>query len=431
MFPPELCRKLSDLQANAPMHSYSLSKSMIENELGMPINEAFDQFEKTPIASGSIAQIHRGVYLGQTVAVKVRHPNVEEQIMIDFDLMNAVVRIIESLPGLDWLNLSESMAQFSHTIAGQVRLDIEGKHLAMFNTNFRNWDDIYFPRPILLTESVLIESFIEGERVSDTVETLRSRAIDHELDYSHFAVTRGEDLYLKMLLQDNLMHADLHPGNIIINGVSFPGAPEPTELSARNRNRDIPIYTLTLVDAGMVATLTSEEQTNFIGLLEAMGEGRGDEAADYVLNFSSNPPKANKAFKEDMIKLFQQICKGYGTNTGVGIVLRGILNLVRIHKVTIESNYATLVMNALCLDGLSSMLLPAYNVLDGAKSLLRLNRFSRKLPRFLAKPMMKAALPIVQVVKRFEDRKFLKRLKDELQTKYTLHAVHQTSRDVQ
>ena len=99
---------------------------------------------------------------GRDVAVKVRHPDVEIQIKLDFIIMKFLASVIERLPGLGWLHLSESLTQFSHTIAAQTRLDIEGKHLEIFNENYRTWDDVFFPSPLILTDSVLVESFEQG-----------------------------------------------------------------------------------------------------------------------------------------------------------------------------------------------------------------------------------------------------------------------------
>jgi len=165
----------------------------------------FESFTEIPIASGSIAQVYRAKLGGMDVAVKVRHPNVVNQIKIDFIIMRWIASFIDSTPGLDWLNLSNSLSQFSETIAAQTRLDVEGKHLILLNRNFKKWKNIGFPRPIVLSESVLIESFELGSSVSEYTEIYKSNDKDKKLhsltlDLAHFILTYGEDLYLKMLL---------------------------------------------------------------------------------------------------------------------------------------------------------------------------------------------------------------------------------------
>lgn len=282
------------------------------------------------------------------------------------------------------------------------------------------------------------------------------------LSLAHFIVTRGEALYMKMLLEDNFMHADLHPGNILVSpcgGESVDadtaeaavetdsvvghtdthhqhkehrgrhtkiGAPEHVYSNKQNNRNNINnVKTvlgranneLMLVDAGMVARLTKDQQTNFIGFLESLGEGNGLEAADYVLNFSATPivdDSKRAAFRKDMQALFSRICKGYGNNVNAGEVLRGVLTLVRVHRVTVEANYATLIVNALCLDGLATSLLPSYNILDGAKLLLRANRRIKRLPLpdKILQGLRKFFMPLASWLKHRSDAKHLQYLQN-------------------
>lgn len=403
MFPRELCKHLANLQDQAPSHSYYYTKQQVEQEFGRPMSEIFEDFDKLPIASGSIAQVYRARYQHEKVAVKVRHPGVEEQIKMDFDIMIGVSRWIESFKGLEWLSLSESMIQFSHTISSQTNLITEGESLLRFEENFKDWIDVVIPLPKVMKSSVIIETFVEGKSVSHALKEKPLQDLFY-LDTMHFIVTRGEDLYFNMLLKDNFVHADLHPGNILYHR-EFPN----------NNLTQRPKLIMQMVDAGMVAELTENQQKNFIGLMEALGEGRGDEAADYVLQFSSSTekftPSQRAGFKADMMELFRTTVKGYHHDVDIGIVLRAILELVRRHRITIEANYATLVLNALCLDGMAQSLLPTYNVLDGAKYLLKLNRLTKNLPFGLAPKMRRTFWPVILWLKQKADQHFLNKLK--------------------
>jgi len=125
----------------------------------------------------------------------------------------------------------------------------------------------------------------------------------------------------------------------------------------------------------MVASLKGAEQRNFVGLLVSMGRGDGKAAARFVLSFSDAQtcvdPVAVAAFTNAMGNFFTAHCRGYGTGIDLASVLRGVLALVRENGVRVDVNYATLIMNALCLDGLAKALLPDYNVMDAAAPLLR------------------------------------------------------------
>ena len=288
------------------------------------------------------------------------------------------------------------------------------------------------------------------------------------------------------------MHADLHPGNILVrssvrgwtqggcgasasssgsyistataNTAAVEGKkgsfhstikPRPTRTnssttnsgSSRSNSKIVtPEYSIVMVDAGMVARLTPLEQQNFIGLLTAMGDGDGAAAARFILAFAphvssvdtspsgattvatggesqsherghhssqsssssrvhSGPYSSSTraSFTADMVTLFRVSCRGYRHETDLGQVLRGILSLCRTHHISIPANYATLVMNALCLDGMAKALLPDYNVLDGAEILLKMNKIVSRVPvPFLRRWL----LPIAYFFKRRHDAKF-------------------------
>lgn len=232
------------------------------------------------------------------------------------------------------------------------------------------------------------------------------------------------------------MHADLHPGNILLDlmgGVnpdsdssSVSLALIPTDESAdRESIKRISISTLgiTLVDAGMVAKLSPDESTNFIGLLCALGDGNGKIAGRCALQFSKESlltEEEENAFVNDMDELFRERCRGYGTNVDVGHVLRGVLGLIRKHRVRIDANYATLVVNCLCVESLAQRTCPTYNLLDAAKPLLKsfqglcYNKKDGTLntnPSRLQKGWFHLSLPFAYFKKRLSDTAFFAREK--------------------
>lgn len=190
--------------------------------------------------------------------------------------------------------------------------------------------------------------------------------------------------------------AVLYVGNIIVR-------------SDRNDNPS-----LVLVDAGMVAQLTNSEKRNFIGLLECIGIGNGVEAAMYIMDFSVNnnyPIELRRRFTDEISSFFTATTKGYGKGVDIGTTLRGILTLVRKYQISIDANYATIIMNALCLDSLAHMLMPTYNIIDGAKPLLQTHRFCKKLlGSFTSTYLTKLTLPISLLFKMKADDSFYKTL---------------------
>lgn len=439
MFPEALCDKLSILHANAPAHSWEYSETILESSLGLAkgsLDLVFDDFEQEPIASGSIAQVHRAVLEGKLIAVKIRHPNVARLIEMDFRIMAALARIFDYIPALSWLHIRESVEQFSHTMSAQSYLNVEAHHLEVLNHNFRNWPRVQFPRPFYANAACIMESFEPGSIVTSVIDkyndmadyinigniqgylqTEKKRKIakkgmngfveGHDvmpLAMKSFIVTTGLGLYLKMLLLDNLLHADLHAGNIIL------------DFHTKKRGFD---GRVTLVDAGMVAQLTEDESSTFVGLLSSMGEGDGRMAAKFALQFSIEndlSAEQEQSFCDDMAILFDERCQGYGTHVDVGHVLRGVLSLIRKHQVRIDANFATLTINILCLESLASQVCPPYNLLDSARPLLQSYRricYTKEgepIPKEKRSSLANFWLSLKYLSKQKADRRFFRRL---------------------
>ena len=286
MFPDVFCQALSQLHNEAPAHDWKRSQSELEQALQLAPNTlplVFDVIDPQPLASGSIAQVHRAVLNQEWVALKIRHPRVAELLQLDFCLMAMTATWVDRLvPGLRWLCLRESVDQFSSTMAAQADLHVEAHHLELLNTNFAAWPQVNFPHPIFASDAVIIETFEAGRIVTSVLkeyqvqaQQLHQRATAHPkrrqqrswpwsrrptivqvddhhpddpdaytvqepndptsttpewtaamahaaahvqghelvpLEVARFIVTTGVGIYLKMLLVDNLMHADLHPG---------------------------------------------------------------------------------------------------------------------------------------------------------------------------------------------------------------------------
>lgn len=291
------------------------------------------------------------------------------------------------VPAFKFLHLKATVAQFMQAIAVQARLDIEARYLSEMGRNFagRAWRDIILPKPLFATSDVIIETFVPGKPVG----ALRGKL---SRSSARFIVNRGQDAYIKMLMVDRFMHADMHPGNMLVD-ISETGET---------------VEALVLVDLGMVARLSAEEQTNFVGMMRSLGNGDGVSAAAYILRFCSPGKQAcveacAESFSNDIVSLFKRVCRGFGTGTKFGEVLRGVMLLVRRHKVTISANYATLVVNALCLDGLAADLAPDYNLLDGMSSLLRLSWLGQTP---LGAIFVRALYPVVSFLKVSSDQRF-------------------------
>lgn len=368
LFPRDLCTQLSKLHTKAPEHSFAYTKKTIERAFGRKLSEIFENFEEAPVASGSIAQVHRASlrfrYPGQqnkplVVAVKVRHPGVGESIRRDFMIINMVAKISTLIPTLRWLRLDESVQQFAVFMMSQVDLAREAAHLSRFIYNFRRWKDVSFPKPVypLVHPAVLVETYELGESVSHYVDGLDG----HERVKAALAHI-GTHALLKMLLVDNFIHADMHPGNILVR--------VPQNKSSRKRLFKSKPHVIFL-DVGMTAELSSSDRVNLLEFFKAVARRDGRTAAESALRLSKQQNCPNPdAFIAELEESFTFWGTPEGDIVHPAECMQQVLEKVRRHKVNIDGNVCTVMVTTLVLEGWQRKLDPGYNVMQTLQTLL-------------------------------------------------------------
>ncbi|CAA0837171.1 Protein kinase superfamily protein [Striga hermonthica] len=366
LFPRDLCAELSKLQMKAPQHSFAYTRKTIEKAFGSKISEIFDDFEEEPVASGSIAQVHRASLRARhsrakpiLVAVKVRHPGVGESIKRDFEIINLVAKISKFVPSLNWLRLDESARQFAVFMMSQVDLAREAAHLSRFIYNFRRWRDVSFPKPVypLVHPAVLVETFEHGESVSHYVDEIRGN------DRVNSALAHiGTHALLKMLLVDNFVHADMHPGNILVRVAQ-------TKPNIKKLFKTKPH--LIFLDVGMTAELSKNDRVNLLEFFKAVARRDGQTAAECTLRLSKRQKCPEpKAFIQEVKKSFDFWGTPEGDLVHPAECIEQLLEQVRRHKVNVDGNVCTVMVTVLVLEGWQRKLDPDYDVMHTLQTLL-------------------------------------------------------------
>ncbi|KAJ0456212.1 putative ABC-type Cd(2+) transporter [Helianthus annuus] len=374
LFPRDLCTELSKLHTKAPERSFSYTKKTVEKAFGRKISEIFDDFEEVPVASGSIAQIHRAVlrytYRGKqikplVVAVKVRHPGVGESIKRDFEIINIVAKISTFIPTLKWLRLDESVQQFAVFMMSQVDLAREAAHLSRFIYNFRRWRDVSFPKPVypLVHPAVLVETFEQGESVAYYVDELKG----HEQLKSSLAHI-GTHALLKMLLVDNFIHADMHPGNILVRNKS----------SRKGIFKSKPH--VVFLDVGMAAELSKNDRINLLEFFKAVARRDGATVAKCTLRLSKQQNCPNpRAFIKEVTETFDFWGTPEGDLVHPADAMHHLLEQVRRHQVNVDGNVCTVMVTTLVLEGWQRKLDPDYDVMHTLQTLLLKEDWAKSL----------------------------------------------------
>ncbi|GAB2298739.1 hypothetical protein Dimus_032813 [Dionaea muscipula] len=368
LFPRDLCTELTKLHSKAPEHSFAYTKRTVEQAFGRKISEIFDNFEEIPVASGSIAQVHRATlrfrYPGQKVkpikvAVKVRHPGVGESIRRDFVIINAVAKISTYIPTLQWLRLDESVRQFAVFMMSQVDLSREAAHLNRFIYNFRRWRDVSFPKPLypLVHPAVLVETYEQGESVAHYIEELQG----HDRIKAALAHI-GTHALLKMLLVDNFIHADMHPGNILVR-VDQKKSPRKKVPKSKPH--------VVFIDVGMTAELSKGDRVNLLEFFKAVVRRDGRTAAECTLRLSKQQKCPNpEAFIQEVKESFDFWGTPEGDLVHPADCMHHVLDQVRRHKVNVDGNVCTVLVTTLVLEGWQRKLDPDYDVMRTLQTML-------------------------------------------------------------
>jgi len=212
VLPPEYIEVLSSLQDDVPPAPWEETKPVLEAEVG-PVDETFDEFDRDAISGASLGQVYRATYEGESVAIKVRRPGVEALVEADLRalkwLLPVLLRFIGEARRFSLENVAE---EFDTTIRQEMDYERERRMLGEIRENFADNDRIRIPAAVdgLSGTRVLTMEYLGGVKIND-VETLDERGIDR----SELAESL-QRIYLQMIIEDGVFHADPHPGNLSV-----------------------------------------------------------------------------------------------------------------------------------------------------------------------------------------------------------------------
>lgn len=215
MFPKLYCDAFKSLQDRVPPFPYAQLRNIVEAEFGRPLEEVYDAFEPEPIAAASLGQVHRAMHRGERVAVKVLRPDVEKLVTTDLTIMRGSLLVLRAIfrPRFYMRNLWTLIGEFARVIYQEMDFVREASQIELFRRNFEHMAHVIIPEihQDASSRRVLTLKFYEGVRVDDT-EALRAIGID-PMQLVRMLVC----IYTRMVVIDGLMHADPHPGNLLVD----------------------------------------------------------------------------------------------------------------------------------------------------------------------------------------------------------------------
>jgi predicted unusual protein kinase regulating ubiquinone biosynthesis (AarF/ABC1/UbiB family) len=214
ILPEPYLGSISKLQDQVPPETFADIARVIETELGRPLGEVFAHFEEAPVAAASLGQVHRAQLGAETVAVKVLRPGVEDLVALDLDISFRLLLLLNMLfPNHHVRAVSNVVREFSVRVREEMDFRAEARHVELFHRHFSGERRVRAPHVHagLTRRRVLVMEWVEG----DKVDRLAHRFQAGELRFDTLMQTLSE-IYLRMLLVEGFVHADPHPGNILV-----------------------------------------------------------------------------------------------------------------------------------------------------------------------------------------------------------------------
>lgn len=290
LFSREFCRELSKLHDRAMAFSPDHSRAIIEEELGRPVAELFDDYEPAPFAAASLSQVHKGRRKedGSWIVIKVQRPYVKDYFHYDFKVLKFVFRQLSRFQSMKQYQLANMLQEIEGMMEEEVDYRQEASNMIKLKKNLHG-HKVYVPDVYLeyTTSRVLVMEFIDGVFMSDFNGVLRDdpdRAnawlADNKIDTAKVA-RRLLQSSLRQLFEELIFHGDLHWGNIIL---------------LRNSR-------FALIDFGNIGRLDPKFAAQYDQYFRAMAEGAFDRASDLLLLTMDRLPAV------DVMKLKSRIVK--------------------------------------------------------------------------------------------------------------------------
>lgn len=385
LLPDDIGDQLALLQDQVPPFSDAQARETIEAALGDTVEHLFAEFEVSPMASASIAQVHGAVLKdGSKAVVKVLRPGIEVMIDRDISLMYMLADMAAmTLPDAKRLRPREVVVEYDHTIHNELNLISEASNGVVFRNNFKDSDVLHVPEIYwdYTRKNVLVMERIYGIPIRD-IEQMHAIGMDMKKLAEH-----AVEIFYTQLFTHNFFHADMHPGNIFVS----PDAPEYPKFIT--------------IDFGIVGSLTDED-LNYIGEnMLAFFQSDFRRVAQLHVDSGWVPPDTRVSDLEAAIRsVCGPIFEKPLAEISFGTVLLQLFQTARRFEMEVQPQLVLLQKTLLNIEGLGRQLYPELDLWATGKPYLEKWVLQRRGPKAIAKrfieqaPLMLDAMPYMPML---------------------------------
>ncbi|RME29364.1 MAG: AarF/ABC1/UbiB kinase family protein [Deltaproteobacteria bacterium] len=338
--PRDVMEELATLQDDVPPADPAELRQLLERELGAPVDQRFQVFDPEPLASASIAQVHRAVLRdGTEVAVKVQRPGIEERIRSDLHILYTLAQLLQGsleLPGL--YTPVGIVREFDAALTRELDFIQEAQAATRFRSLFAGNADVTAPRIFeeWSTRRLLVMELIEGRRIVEFEGTADAEPIMDKVIAATYA----------QVFDHGFFHGDPHPGNLLVT----------------------PEGRIAYLDFGITGQLTGEMQDTLVQLFLALVFQDAESLALGLYRAGATEGRVDlKGFRGEIARL---MAKYHGASLGQLSEAASLVEFVQVaarYRIRLVPEYAVLARATSLLDGLARRMLPDVDIVERVK----------------------------------------------------------------
>ena len=366
VLPAEFISALRELQDSVTPFDPEEAQRILEKELGKPVTTLFKDFSKDPIASASIAQVHKATLMtGECVAIKIQRPDIEQSITTDIEILFQLAGLIErQIHGAKALSPTKLCEEFERNIKRELNFRHEASHLERFAENFKNTENIHVPKLYgqFCSQRVLTTEFIVGIKVTDSA-AIKAAGLDPVV-----IAQRGTDFFLQQVFEHGFFHGDPHAGNIFI----------------------LPNNVICFIDYGIMGFLSPTLKEYLVLIMLAIAERDSKKIVRILVEESQHSVADVQRLEYDVSELLNDYLSSSVKNLDISDIVKRLTALFTYHNLRVMPGFFLLFKSLVNIEGIAYSLDPDFAIIKHiepfAKKLVqdRLNPFSLLRSMFMS-----------------------------------------------